>query len=357
MSIEPELDLEYDGTIQPSKGLERDPSGREYRPYIPSESLKEAVKLAIALDMPLLLEGDPGCGKTCLAGAMVYEFTQKYLKADEDSEMNEKGAWYPFEVWNITSSTRAVDGRYAYDALRRLRDAQLAGSNLKALESYLGDDGKAEITRIISDLKDRKKYLTLGKLGRAFQREDFRPVLLIDEIDKADSDFPNDLLREIEEFRFEIPETGQIIPDPKRVANVKKPIIIITSNREKPLPDPFLRRCIYYYVDFPDDNRLKEIILNRFGQGTKTQQKVDNQAIAQFYKIRRLLENRPGSRPPGTSEFLKFLEALRKDSAKNAQQKLASLAKHHSLLGLLVKTKADLDLVIPQLSAISSNND
>jgi MoxR-like ATPase len=307
------------------------------------------VKLAIALDMPLLLEGDPGCGKTCLAGAIAYEFTQKIREIRSKKE--EDNFWYPFEVWNVTSSTRAVDGRYTYDALRRLRDAQLAGSNLEALAKNLGKDGKAEVTRIINDLKDRENYLTLGKLGRSFQREDYRPVLLIDEIDKADNDFPNDLLREIEEFSFEIPETGKTIPDPERKAYIKKPIIIITSNREKPLPDPFLRRCIYFYVNFPDDKRLRDIIHNRFDKGTKAQQGVDDQAIAKFTVIRNLLEDRPGSRPPGTSEFLKFLDALRRESTQAAKQKLKTLHQQRSLLGILIKSKDDLDLVTAKLAS------
>lgn len=347
MSRKLEVQLEYDGSKQPEQKGIKDHEGREYRPYIPGEDLKEAVRLAIALDMPLLLEGDPGCGKTCLAGAIAYEFTQKYCQ----KKSKEKGLsfWYPFETWNVTSSTRAVDGRYTYDALRRLRDAQLAGANLKELAANLGEEGDTEVKRIVTDLKDRRNYLTLGKLGRSFQNTEYRPILLIDEVDKADSDFPNDLLRELEEFRFEISETGETIPDPKIKDKVKKPIIIITSNREKPLPDPFLRCCIYFYVEFPNEERLKAIIHTRFGKGPKAKETICDQAIHQFYQIRTLLESRPGSRAPGTSEFLKFLDALLQ-SPKTAKKQLANLGQQRSLLGILVKTKADLDLLSRELS-------
>ncbi len=345
-----EVALRYEGSeVAPQAGV-WDQRGREYRPYVVDGDLQAAVELAIALEMPLLLEGDPGCGKTCLAGAIAYEFTiklrqRKQLKAQE---------WYPFEVWNVTSMSRAVDGKYSYDALRRLRDAQLAGSNLRDLKEYLGDE---EVTRIITDLKDRKRYRSLGALGQVLGHEKLRPILLIDEIDKADSDFPNDLLREIEEFRFEIPETGEIIPDPARQKWVKKPIILITSNREKPLPDPFLRRCVYYYVGFPESERLRTIVRERFGALDPDREQQSDRAIALFYAIRTLLDQRPGSRPPGTSEFLKWLQAILYSDWDPEESPLDYPEKYPALLGILAKQQADVQWLQAQLPTVIGQAD
>ncbi|MDJ0617428.1 MAG: hypothetical protein QNJ63_11905 [Calothrix sp. MO_192.B10] len=165
---------------------------------------------------------------------------------------------------------------------------------------------------------------------------------MIDEIDKADSDFANDLLLELEELRFEVPETGESFPTPKH-----KPIVFITSNREKPLPEPFLRRCLYFFVKFPDQKKgeLQKIINIRFGEFKKDKRKLVNQAIDRFYKIRETLENIPGSRPPGTSEFIEFLTALlKREDISQALKDLEDLSNKLPLLGTLLKTKQDQDL-------------
>jgi MoxR-like ATPase len=163
---------------------------------------------------------------------------------------------------------------------------------------------------------------------------------LIDEIDKADSDFANDLLLELEELRFEVPETRESFPTPKQ-----KPIIFITSNREKPLPEPFLRRCLYFFVDFPSEERLRDILNKRFGQQVIEKQELVDKAITRFQNIRQLLENVPGSRPPGTSEFIEFLTALlNKTDVKKALEDLDDLSKRLPMLGTLLKTKQDQNL-------------
>lgn len=330
-----DLKYQYTGEYQPPKDGARDANQRIYYPYLPSEDLIEAVNLAIALERPLLLEGEPGCGKTRLAAAVVYEFTQKHLQGQTNEEGEQK--WWDYYIWNIKSTTRARDGLYIYDAVARLRDAQLMGTNPQQLEEFLG---KEETDRLKKRLQDKKNYREFGALGQALQEHPDRPILLIDEIDKADSDFANDLLLELEELRFEIPETGESFPTPKH-----KPIIFITSNREKPLPEPFLRRCLYFFVHFPDRSRLENIINQRFGQLAKQKKPLVDQATNRFYEIRQLLENIPGSRPPGTSEFIEFLTALlNREDVEQALKDLDNLSKRSPLLGTLLKTKQDQEL-------------
>ncbi|QIR40307.1 MoxR family ATPase [Tolypothrix sp. PCC 7910] len=330
-----DLKYQYTGESQPNKDGARDANQRIYYPYLPSGDLIEAVNLAIALERPLLLEGEPGCGKTRLAGAVVYEFTQKYLKGQQNESGKQK--WWDYYIWNIKSTTRARDGLYTYDAIARLRDAQLMGTNPQQLQEFLG---REETEKLKKRLQDKKNYREFGALGQALQKHPYRPILLIDEIDKADSDFANDLLLELEELRFEIPETGESFPTPKH-----KPIIFITSNREKPLPEPFLRRCLYFFVHFPDRTRLADIINRRFGQLAKQKKQLVDLAVDRFYEIRQLLDNIPGSRPPGTSEFIEFLTALlNRESVEEALKDLANLSKRSPLLGTLLKTKQDQDL-------------
>lgn len=331
MNKEQDIIYQYTGKEQPKQKAE-DPNQRVYYPYIPSEDLKEAVNLAIALERPLLLEGEPGCGKTRLAGAVVYEFTQKYLKNSENENSEQK--WWDYYIWNIKSTTRARDGLYSYDAVARLRDAQLMGSGPQQLKEFLEEK---EIQDLKARLKDKKKYREFGALGKALQKHSHRPILLIDEIDKADGDFANDLLLELEELRFEVPETGESFPTPEN-----KPIIFITSNREKPLPEAFLRRCLYFFVDFPDNEQLQQIIEQRFGKQQENKQELVEQAIKRFYEIREQLENIPGSRPPGTSELIEFLTALlNKKDVKKALEDLEKLSERSPLLGTLLKTKQD----------------
>jgi MoxR-like ATPase len=332
-----QLDYTYTGddTYQPPQSGAVDNQGRRYYPYIPGDDLKEAVNLAIALKRPLLLEGEPGCGKTRLAGAIAYEFTQKYLAG----QMDDKGEplWWDYQIWTVKSTLRARDGLYTYDAVARLRDAQLVGSDPKRLQEYLGED---ESEYLKERLKDKTKYREFGSLGKALQAPKYRSIVLIDEIDKADSDFPNDLLLELDQLCFEIPETGEKIPTPE---DEQKPIILITSNREKPLPEPFLRRCLYFYVGFPE-KQLQEIIEKRFGKLKRGQEVLIADAIAHFYEVRKLLERQPGSRPPGTSEILEFLTALKSLPLKQAKADLENLAERLPLLGTLLKTKSDQDL-------------
>ncbi len=334
MSTESErtkFDYSYSGTIQPPQNGTKDSVGRTYHPYIPSDDLREVVNLALKLQRPLLLEGDPGCGKTKLAGAIAYELTQRYLAGKTDKDSNP--LWWPYYIWNVKSVSQAQDGLYRYDAVARLRDAQLVGSDPQRLAGYLGEE---ESKKLIDRLKDRRRYREFGPLGKALRHRDQRPILLIDEIDKADSDFPNDLLLELDELRFEIPQTGEEIPTPDQ-----KPIILITSNREKPLPEPFLRRCLYFYVDFPDEERLLTIIQQRFGAPKRGQTAVIKAAVKRFYEIRELLADEPGSREPGTSEFLEFLSVLLQKSSKEAQEDLENLAERLPLLGTLLKNRAD----------------
>ena len=288
-----------------------------------------------SLERPLLLEGEPGCGKTGLAAAVAYEFTQKYLQNQKNNSSEEN--WWDYYIWNIKSTSRARDGLYRYDAVARLRDAQLIGTEPQRLQDFLGVE---EVEYLKKRLQDKKNYREFGDLGKALKEHDYRPILLIDEIDKADSNFANDLLFELDQLRFEVPETRESYPTPKH-----KPIIFITSNREKPLPEPFLRRCLYFFVKFPSETQLNEIIDKRFGHFKKDKQELVNQATKRFYEIRKMLENKPGSRPPGTSEFIEFLTALlNREDVEQALEDLNNLSKKLPLLGTLLKTKQDQDL-------------
>ncbi|NJN49707.1 MAG: MoxR family ATPase [Alkalinema sp. RL_2_19] len=317
--------------LQPPKGFV-DPSDRKYDPYLPSDDLIEAVNLAIELEVPLLLEGEPGCGKTRLAGAIAYEFTQKYLKQKQQAEPD----WWPYYVWNVKSIGRARDGLYDFDAVLRLRDAQMAGTGADWMQDA---SWEKERKAIKERLTDKTKYVKEGPLGKAFLEEEYRPIVLIDEIDKADTDFPNDLLFELDRFGFEVPEAGI----PFRAAK-HKPIILITSNRERPLPEAFLRRCVYFWMDFPEPDDLQRIITQRFGDRLEGKASLLEQAIAQFIGMRDGLKDQPGSKPPGTSEILQFMDVLLKRSASSeakGQEILKNLHNQSPFLGILLKTQQD----------------
>jgi MoxR-like ATPase len=225
--------------------------------YVASEDLKVAVNAAITLERPLLVKGEPGTGKTVLALEIA-----KALDA-------------PLLEWHIKSTTKALQGLYEYDAVSRLRDSQL------------GDER----------IRDIRNYIKRGKLWDAFVSEQ-RPVLLIDEIDKADIEFPNDLLQELDRMEFYIYETSETIRARRR------PIVIITSNNEKELPDAFLRRCFFHYIRFPDPETMRAIIAVHF-PGIK--QRLVAEALKLFYEIREV----PGlKKKPSTSELLDWLKLL-----------------------------------------------
>ena len=225
--------------------------------YVATQDLKMAVNAAITLERPLLIKGEPGTGKTVLAHEIA------------------KSLDTPLLEWNIKSTTKAQQGLYEYDAVARLRDSQL------------GEDRVHDISN----------YIKKGKLWESFIAKK-RPILLIDEIDKADIEFPNDLLHELDKMAFHVYETGETITAKQR------PIIIITSNNEKDLPDAFLRRCFFHYIQFPDDNTMSEIVEVHF-PGIKP--KLLTAAMKRFYEVRAM----PGlKKKPSTSELLDWLKLL-----------------------------------------------
>ena len=258
--------LKYTGTVQPPG-----PQAGEARPapYLPSNELVNVVNLSLFLKKrPLLIKGDPGSGKTRLARAVADELGMRYF------------------AWHIKSTSRARDGLYMYDAVRRLHDAQLARST--------GGGG--------SEVADIRSYIRMGVLGRAFQ-SDRRAVVLIDEIDKADIDFPNDLLLEMDEQRFVIEETGEVIQAKH------PPLFIITSNDEKDLPDAFLRRCVFYYIEFPSPDQLEKIVSAHFKDAPD---RLVRASVDRFVQLRLDMEKDKGKagKKVSTSELLDWFAVL-----------------------------------------------
>jgi len=253
--------------------------------YVVSKELMNAVNVSIALEKPLLIKGEPGTGKTMLAEAISSALGKNLI------------------IWGIKSTTKAQDGLYIYDTVQRLYDSQF---------------GEGDVGNI-------KKYIKLGKLGEAFTSEE-QPVLLIDEIDKADLEFPNDLLWELDRMEFYISETKETIK------TIQRPIVIITSNAEKELPDAFLRRCIFHYIEFPDKKRMEEIIKVHYGD---VESKLLENAMEAFYNIR---EMRDIQKKPSTSELLDWLKALMLSGAD-----VGKITKEIPFVGTLLKKNQDID--------------
>lgn len=255
--------------------------------YIINDDLKLTANIAISMHKPLLVKGEPGTGKTALAEAVARALDM------------------PLITWSIKSTTKAQDGLYTYDVVRRLYDSEL------------GNEG----------VEDIKRYIRMGKIGEAFTSDE-QCVLLIDEIDKADLEFPNDLLWELDRMEFYIPETDETI------SAKNPPIVIITSNAEKELPDAFLRRCAFHYIEFPDTHMMRQIVLAHYPD---LEDELIEQVLDAFFYVRDYFDLK---KKPGTSELLDWISALRLSGIPTDR-----LRQDLPLAGFLVKKDEDLAAV------------
>jgi len=258
--------------------------------YLTDPGLESAVRCALALERPLLIKGEPGTGKTLLASAVAEAL------GTSDALIH----------WPVKSTTKAQDGLYVYDTVARLYDARFG-------------DG---------DPKDIRRYIKLGPLGRAFLEStaERRAILLIDEVDKADLEFPNDLLHELDRMRFVINETSD------EIVAAARPVVIITSNNEKELPDAFLRRCVFHFIEFPDRARMKSIVKVHHPDVDET---LVDQAITAFYGVR---ESPRLRKRPSTSELIDWIAVLSREELAPER-----LRRDLPFLGVLLKKEQDLE--------------
>ncbi len=255
--------------------------------YLTNDAIEAAVNAALALERPLLIRGEPGTGKTLLAEAVAEALGTELLH------------------WPVKSTTRAQDGLYVYDTVQRLYDSRFGEG----------------------DVRDIRRYIKMGALGRAFSSSR-RVVVLIDEIDKADLEFPNDLLHELDRMRFVVSETGD------EVVAKERPVVILTSNNEKELPDAFLRRCVFHFIDFPEPELMKRIVAVH--HPTLERELVD-QAVIAFYRLRELPKLR---KRPSTSELIDWISVL-----KHAGIGATRFARELPFLGVLLKKEQDVEVV------------
>jgi MoxR-like ATPase len=260
--------------------------------YIASAELRDAVNVAVALARPLLVRGEPGTGKTLLAENVAEALAM------------------PLVRWYIKSTTKAAEGLYVYDTVARLHD------------SRFGD----------KDVRDIRQYIRMGPLGEAF-RAPSRVVLLIDEIDKADLEFPNDLLRELDEMRFVVQETAD------EFVAVHRPVVIITSNNEKELPDAFLRRCVFHFIEFPGPELMAQIVRVHHPD---LPQKLLERCLERFFWLRENVELR---KPPSTSELIDWISALQRGGLG-----IDALKSDIPFLGTLVKKETDFEVAAAAIS-------
>ena len=256
--------------------------------YLTNESLEAAVNCSLALERPLLVKGEPGTGKTLLAQAISQSLGLEMIH------------------WPVKSTTRAHDGLYVYDTVQRLYEARFG-------------DG---------DVKDIRRYIKLGPLGKAFASSE-RKVLLIDEVDKADLEFPNDLLHELDRMRFVIDETGDEV-----VATQRPVVVIITSNNEKELPDAFLRRCVFHFIDFPEQELMKRIVKVHH---PRVDDQIIDQAVVAFYELRAVPRLR---KRPSTSELVDWISVLMQGGVGRER-----LVRELPFLGVLLKKEQDVELL------------